>query len=187
MENAIPYAKRIKQILQAMNGKAKPSATIISPFHGEHDHSQCQSQALKNALARCQRRGLKLTKTRQQVLEIVWSSHNPIGAYDVLQKLQEQGHKPAPPTAYRALDFLVSTQLVHRIESLNAYIGCPSSDVRHQCQFYICTKCGHIAETNSSLVDDALQDGAKQLGFESEQAVIEVHGVCRLCQESPKR
>lgn len=158
------------------------SKNVISPFHGEHDHSHCQTQALESALEECQKQGLKLTKIRQQVLEIIWTQHNPIGAYDVLQKLQEAGHKPAPPTAYRALEFLVSAKLIHRIESLNAYIGCPSPNASHQCQFYICTSCGHTAEVNNSLISEALTNSAKELGFESTQSVIEVHGVCQDCQ-----
>jgi len=157
-------------------------ANVISPFHGEHDHTHCQSQAMQTALQECKRQGLRLTTIRQQVLEIIWGSHNPIGAYDVLQKLQEAGHKPAPPTAYRALEFLVTAKLVHRVESLNAYIGCPSPGANHQCQFYICTQCGHIAELNSPAVSKALQAGADELGFKGMQPVIEVHGVCNSCQ-----
>jgi Fur family zinc uptake transcriptional regulator len=159
------------------------SKNVISPFHGEHDHSHCQTQALEAALLECQKQGLKLTKIRQQVLEIIWTQHNPIGAYDVLQKLQEAGHKPAPPTAYRALEFLVSAKLIHRIESLNAYIGCPSPNATHQCQFYICTSCGHTAEVNNALISEALTNSAKELGFECTQPVIEVHGVCQDCQK----
>jgi len=155
---------------------------VITPFHGEHDHSHCQTQALAAAIEHCAKQGLKLTKLRQQVLEIIWDSHHPIGAYDVLQKLQERGHKPAPPTAYRALEFLASAQLIHRIESLNSFIGCPSPGASHQCQFYICRECGFIAELNNSDIAMALSDGARQLSFESQQAVIEVHGVCKDCQ-----
>jgi len=158
------------------------SSKVISPFLGEHDHSECENQALDAAVEQCASQGLKLTKIRRQVLEIIWSQHNPIGAYDVLQQLQERGHKPAPPTAYRALDFLVSAELIHRIESLNAYIGCPSPGSNHQCQFYICSECGHIAELHSTAVSDALSDGARDLGFKTMQPVIEVHGVCKTCQ-----
>jgi len=161
---------------------SEPKTSVISPFHGEHDHNHCQSQALEAAQLACQKQGLRLTKIRNQVLEIIWASHNPIGAYDVLHQLQERGHKPAPPTAYRALDFLVSANLIHRIESLNAYIGCPSPNANHQCQFYICTECGHIAEVHNQNVTKALCEGAEELGFVSHQPVIEVHGTCRDCQ-----
>jgi len=155
---------------------------IISPFHGEHDHSHCQKSALESAIEECKKQGLRLTNIRRQVLEIIWAQHNPIGAYDVLQKLQEAGHKPAPPTAYRALEFLVSAKLVHRVESLNAYIGCPSPSSSHQCQFYICNECGHVAEVSNAAVSKALDASAKELGFTNTQPVIEVHGVCKSCQ-----
>ncbi|MEO0367319.1 MAG: Fur family transcriptional regulator [Pseudomonadota bacterium] len=156
-------------------------AKIISPFHGDHDHSQCQSLAISLALSQCEKQGLRLTAIRRQVLEIVWDSHLPIGAYEVLQKLQDQGHKPAPPTAYRALDFLVSANLVHRIESLNAYIGCPSPDANHQCHFYICRDCGHTAEIHNQAVTDALKDSARDIGFTTQTPVVEVHGLCSEC------
>ena len=164
------------------NSKKKPTPNVISPFHGEHNHTNCQTQAMELALTHCKKNSLKLTKIRQQVLEIIWESHNPIGAYDVLQKLQERGHKPAPPTAYRALDFLVNAQLIHRIESLNAFIGCPSPNNSHQCQFYICRECNHIAEINNQDIANALQAGAQELGFSSQQPIIEVHGLCKDCK-----
>ncbi len=160
------------------------SKQVISPFHGEHDHSLCQKDALESAVIECEKQGLRLTTIRRQVLEIIWAQHNPIGAYDVLQKLQESGHKPAPPTAYRALEFLVSAKLVHRVESLNAYIGCPSPNAKHQCQFYICSECGHVAEVSNPDVSAAITAGAEDLGFTSQQPVIEVHGVCKDCQKS---
>ncbi len=157
-------------------------ADVISPFHGEHDHSHCQSNAIETALAECKKQGLRLTAIRQKVLEIIWDSHNPIGAYDILQKLKSEGRVPAPPTAYRALDFLVAAKLVHRVESLNAYIGCPHPQSNHQCQFYICTKCGHIAELNSQNVSASILESSNSLGFKAEKSVIEVHGVCSGCQ-----
>lgn len=180
MENPVTTAKRIEQVLLSVNKQR--GKDIISSFHGDHDHSQCQEQAIENALKRCHDQGLKLTRLRQQVLEIVWGSHHPIGAYDVLKQLQERGHKPAPPTAYRALDFLVSAQLIHRIESLNSFIGCPSPAAGHQCQFYICKKCGYIAEDDNQGVANAVSDAAAQLGFAFQQPVIEVHGICKHCQ-----
>lgn len=54
--------------------------------------------------------GLRLTALRRRVLELVWQSHKPLGAYDILAVLSEQdGRRAAPPTVYRALDFLLKT------------------------------------------------------------------------------
>src|SRR3546814_13298582 len=89
-----------------------------------HDHSHCVHTALSEADAICARQGLRLTALRKRVLELVWQSHRPLGAYDILAVLSEQdGRRAAPPTVYRALAFLLENGLVHRIASLNAFIG----------------------------------------------------------------
>jgi len=91
-----------------------------------HDHSRCVSHALAEAETICARQGLRLTALRKRVLELVWASHKPLGAYDILGVLSdEDGRRAAPPTVYRALDFLLENGLVHRIASLNAITDCP--------------------------------------------------------------
>ena len=87
----------------------------------------------------------RLTELREQVLELVWRSHAPIGAYQILDQLAERG-RVAPPTVYRALEFLSREGLIHRIDSLNAYVGCPSPARPHQAYFFICRACGDAAE-----------------------------------------
>ena len=87
-----------------------------------HDHSHCVSDALRAADALCARSGARLTALRRRVLELVWQSHRPLGAYDILGVLSsEDGRRAAPPTVYRALDFLLEHGLIHRLASLNAY------------------------------------------------------------------
>ena len=92
----------------------------------DHDHDACVSDALTRADEICAERGARLTALRRAVLEIVWASHAPIGAYEILDRLQtarradnDEPARAAPPTVYRALDFLLEHGLAHRIESLN--------------------------------------------------------------------
>ena len=89
-----------------------------------HDHGHCLANALQYATAVCTERGARLTPVRQRVLEIIWQSHRPLGAYAILEVLSAEGHSPAPPTVYRALEFLLTHGLVHRLSSLNAFVGC---------------------------------------------------------------
>ncbi|MCK5914330.1 MAG: transcriptional repressor, partial [Desulfuromusa sp.] len=88
----------------------------------DHDHLSCIAAAMANAEQLCQHRGKRFTAIRRRVFELVWQQHKPIGAYEVLEKLQQDG-RAAPPTVYRALDFLLELGLVHRIASLNAFVG----------------------------------------------------------------
>jgi Fur family zinc uptake transcriptional regulator len=150
-------------------------------FAAAHDHRRCIDDALDKAAALCEQRGARLTELRRRVLELVWRSHEPIGAYTILEQLQRERGGAAPPTVYRALDFLLELGLVHRIESLNAFIGCPHPDLRHRTQYLICTRCSGVAEIDDARIDRALLAGAAAAGFTLDRSMVELRGVCPRC------
>ncbi len=169
-------------------------------FSGDrHDHRACVEVALATAARLCLERRARLTPLRRRVLELVWRGHAPVGAYDILGRLSaehgtaakekgtaaEQGTRrpTAPPTVYRALEFLLAQGLIHRIESLNAYVGCVHPDGAHGGQFLICTGCGATAEVHDPRVDAAVARRAEELGFAVARKTIEVEGLCPPCQQ----
>lgn len=148
-----------------------------------HDHSKCVRDALDAAAALCRQRGARLTETRRHVLELIWAEHRPVGAYDLLAALARDGQAAAPPTVYRALDFLLAQGLVHRIESLNAFVGCPEPGRPHRGQFLICEACGRSAEIRDRRVDSAIRRNAEGAGFALSRTTIEAHGLCPDCRD----
>lgn len=159
---------------------------IFTPLASRpHDHSHCVHNALTEADAICERAGLRLTALRRRVLELVWQSHKPLGAYDILGVLTEQdGRRAAPPTVYRALDFLLENGLVHRIASLNAFVGCNHPAHAHQGQFLICRTCNAAIELSTDSISEAIVAGAATVGFTVESQTVEVVGVCSGCQKN---
>ena len=158
----------------------------MSQFSGgflerDHDHRHCVLEALDGAAVLCAERGARLTELRRRVLELIWSGHRPLGAYDVLGRLSRERGGAAPPTVYRALDFLLEHGLIHRIESLNSFVGCAHPGVPHAGQFLICRDCGRAAEINDARIDDAITLGARRAGFRVERRTIEVEGFCPHC------
>ncbi|WP_213878142.1 Fur family transcriptional regulator [Pseudomonas sp. dw_358] len=150
-----------------------------------HDHSHCVHSALSEADVICTRLGLRLTTLRRRVLELVWQSHKPLGAYDILAVLSEEdGRRAAPPTVYRALDFLLENGLVHRIASLNAFMGCNRPEHAHQGQFLICRNCHVAVELEQKSISDAIIKGAKDVGFTVEAQTVEIVGLCANCRSS---
>lgn len=147
-----------------------------------HDHRVCVEAALAEAARICARRGVRLTPLRRRVLELLWDSHAPAGAYDLLRRLAKETARSAPPTVYRALDFLLAQGLIHRIESLNAYVGCVHPDEFHGGQFLICGDCGAAAEVHDPRVDAAIARRAESLGFSVGRKTVEVRGRCQPCQ-----
>lgn len=154
--------------------------------HPHHDHARCVAQALDAADEGCRRSGARLTDLRRRVLELVWCSHRPVGAYAVLEALGRDGFSPAPPTVYRALDFLLAQGLIHRIERLNAFVGCTHPGQPHGAHFLLCSQCGAAAELNDSRIDNAVEDAAGRLGFTVARKTVEVEGLCPACQSDPQ-
>lgn len=150
----------------------------------DHDHTHCIADALTRADALCAERGARLTALRRQVLELVWTSHRPRGAYAILEDLsQREGKSTAPLTVYRALEFLVEQGLVHRIESLNAYIGCAAPGAMHSGQFLVCEACGNAVEIDDPRIRAAIDITAGERGFRVNRPTVEVRGMCTDCQE----
>lgn len=155
---------------------------VITPFKKlSHAHKRCTESALSVAQATCNSRGVRLTTLRRRVLELVWSGHQPVKAYDILDALRDERSGSAPPTVYRALDFLRAEGLVHKIESLNAYVGCGAPDHNHASQFLICRRCGTAAEMDDTDIRNLIADMASAMGFKIDKEIIEVEGVCSQC------
>ena len=156
-------------------------------FHdGGHEHQGCIADALARAEAVCRQRGARLTPLRRKVLELVWGSHRATKAYDLLAALGDEDGAAKPPTVYRTLEFLMELGLVHRIDSLNAFVGCPMPDRRHTAQFLICGVCGEVSEMTASSIDRAVADQAAGSGFALSRQIIELHGKCPRCTAFPQ-
>lgn len=147
-----------------------------------HDHRRCVQDALATGEAVCAQRGARLTELRRRVLEIVWGGHKPLGAYDILEALGRERGGAAPPTVYRALEFLLEQGLIHRIECLNAYIGCRAPGPAHGGQFLICKACGAVAELDDAPIEAAIRKAAARAGFTVERKAVEAVGLCPRCR-----
>ncbi len=163
-----------------MKKPAAPAALGFAP--SDHDHDDCVRAALQAAEAICRERGQRLTALRRQVLELVWSNHRPVGAYALLDRLQQVSGRAAAPTVYRALDFLQGLGLVHRLASLNAYAGCVRPGEAHTGQFLICTSCQALAELNDPAVAGAIAGSAEATGFSVGHSTVEISGLCPDCR-----
>jgi Fur family zinc uptake transcriptional regulator len=162
--------------------KSSREATAVFPAP-DHDHDRCSTDAMAVAEALCHERGQRLTPIRRNVLATLLASHKPLGAYEIIDRLAPKGPRPAPITAYRALEFLRENGLVHRIESRNAFIACVHNHAAGELvAFLICERCGAVGEASSAEVTSTLTAAARAAGFTPKSPIIEISGICTHCR-----
>lgn len=157
-----------------------PKHACIDPKHHVHD-----AHGFVAAVERaCRERGLRLTPIRASVLGLVADAGKPVKAYDLLEQMREgEGTgAAAPPTVYRALDFLLANGFIHKLESVNAFVACHHPNAaHHSVPFLICSRCHAAVELEDKQVVAALDQRARALGFEPQAQTLEVHGLCARC------
>ena len=156
------------------------SHACSSPDHHVHD-----AAGFVSAVGRaCSERGLRLTEIRARVLGLVADAGKPIKAYDLLDKVREGegAGAAAPPTVYRALDFLLANGFIHKLESVNAFVACHHPNAaQHSAPFLICDACHKAVELEDEHVVATLDAQARALGFSPQTQTLEVHGLCAEC------
>ena len=136
---------------------------------------------IHKARAYCEQRGARFTPLREKVYEILVSKHGPMGAYELLDSLKETESSAKPATVYRALDFLIGNGFIHKVASLNAFVGC-SHPLKHQeCYFLICDNCKNISECCDANITAAIQTTAIQNQFVAKNTTLEISGHCNEC------
>lgn len=155
-----------------------------------NDHQHCIDEALIKAEAICGAQGAKLTTLRRHVLLLIWQNHKPLGAYTLIDMLADtEKRRVAPPTVYRALEFLLELGLIHRINSLNAYIGCTNPDLHLDPQglstnyFLICNQCQDSQEIIDATLADNISEVSGHTGFKAQKQWLEVTGLCEKCAQ----
>jgi Fur family transcriptional regulator, zinc uptake regulator len=185
-----PYNCRMK------TAKPSPDTAVHDHAHDHaheaHDHGHAHGHfaaggaslesALEMAEAYCRERGEKLTPIRRKVLELLLASGRATKAYSLLDEMRQIHPGSAPPTVYRALDFLLSAGLIHRIESINAFAVCHDLT---QCQhgiLVVCQQCGNVTELHEPKLRQALVSQIEAAGYRLSGDGIELKGVCAQCQ-----
>ena len=123
-----------------------------------------------------------LTPVRAEILAIIRASKKPLGAYAVLAAYKKRHANAAPPTIYRALEYLLAQHAIHRIEKLNAFVAC-DHDHGGDAQFLICDDCGATTEAAAKPLVTAAQKLAAQHNFHMRHSTVEITGLCAACRD----
>ena len=133
--------------------------------------------AVSAAEVRCEQSRERLTPPRRRVLQLLLEADGPMKAYDLIAAYGQDGEPAKPPTVYRALDFLMTAGLVHKVEALNAFVGCSHAHDEGGAELFICSDCGSVEERHGAPEPVHTPDG-----FVIERSVVEHFGHCGSCK-----
>ncbi len=147
------------------------------------------SKVLNKAEDKCRESGSKLTTKRKLILQQLIESRRLLSAYEIVDRMKEKTNNSMPAmSVYRILDFLESSNLVHKIESQNKYVACSHIQCNHShqtAQFLICDNCDFVKEINlDNAVTDKVDELAERENFNLRFSVMEFKGICQTCQST---
>lgn len=164
----------------------------VTHTHSHHCHVHSDGsleERINEAKTLCHVEGGRFTALREDIYRLILSAGRPLGAYDLINILQQQriqtGQKPsnvAPPTVYRSLDFLLEFGLIHQLNSINAYIPCCHPRAEHAAAFLICQKCSKVQELSNPPVSQMIEFSQQTLDFAVKKSMIELSGICHDCR-----
>jgi len=132
----------------------------------------------------CAQRGHRLTPIRRKVLELLLRHGRSLKAYELLDAMRAVHPGAAPPTVYRALDFLLAEGLIHRLDAVNAWAACCDAEGERHDLLVVCTRCGSIAEISDPELSRQLAARAAEVGYVPATHEIEIRARCAQCQST---
>lgn len=135
----------------------------------------------------CNQRGRRLTPIRRKVLEILLQRQRSVKAYELLDEIRSVQPGAAPPTVYRALDFLIAEGLIHRLDAVNAWAACMDAAGDRHDILVICTECGAVAEFSDPKLHRQLAQKVASAGFVLNHHETELRALCTPCHQKKSK
>lgn len=143
------------------------------------------ARKLAEAEAHCQARGAQLTALRREVLELLLLRNGSAKAYDLHDDMRERHGRVAPTTVYRALEFLMDQELVHRVDAINAFVVCNGEHQHHHAMMLVCSQCGQVTEWHDEEAFAALGKRLRKGAPGFREHAVEIKGLCENCARPP--
>lgn len=144
---------------------------------------QAIEQQLATAEQLCKQRQKRFTPIRKQVLELLIKAQRGLKAYELLDLVKQEQPNAAPPTVYRALDFLTEEGLIHRLDAINAWTACVDVAGEPHDLLVVCTQCGTVAELRAPRLSQQITDCIVQAGFALSSPETELRALCLNCSK----
>ncbi len=129
------------------------------------------------------KRGLKLTKERQRILDEVFALHGHFDPEELLLRMKNKGMKVSKASVYRTLPLLVASGLIEQVEKNDKHAHYEHTFGHGHHDHLICMKCGRVIEVYSPKLEAIQNELCRESDFDGMTHTLEIKGCCCDCRQ----
>ncbi len=127
---------------------------------------------------------IKLTKQRQEILDLIQASEGHMTADEIHTKLKENGKTVGIATIYRNLNVLYAEKMINRVR--HPELGFIYDKNLHDHYHFRCKECNRILDVEIPYQDNLHELVEKELGCLVLEHDMSFEGICKECLQAKK-
>lgn len=116
----------------------------------------------EDCLAYCREQGMRLSKQRQLILQLLWSTNEHLPASEIYDRLRQQGEAIGHTSVYQNLDALAKLGIIERVERAE---GCLYSHQTLSHSHVYCLDNGQLFDVMVELPAELVASVEEQFGL----------------------
>ena len=134
---------------------------------------QVAAGGLDAAIGRCRDLGMRLSRQRRMVLELLWDVKDHLSARDIFEKLNARGRNIGHTSVYQNLEALQSAGVIECLDRASGRLYGYRSDPHSH---LTCAESGAIQDLDVELPQDLLDQIERHTGFAIETYTLHLTG-----------
>jgi Fur family transcriptional regulator, ferric uptake regulator len=130
-------------------------------------------RSLEDALERCQVLGMRLSRQRRFILELLWQAQEHLSAREIYDRLNQQGKTIGHTSVYQNLEALSSQGIIECVERCDGRLYGHISDTHSHIN---CLDTNQIIDINVELPQDLLNQIEERTGVRITEYRIDFYG-----------
>ena len=149
-----------------------PIEVVVSTMYNEAIATK-PIRSLEDALARCQAMGMRVSRQRRFILELLWQEQEHLSAREIYDRLNQQGKDIGHTSVYQNLEALSAQGIIECIERSDGRLYGNISDSHSHVN---CLDTNQIMDVHVQLPEELIKQIEQQTGVQITDYTINFYG-----------
>ncbi|WP_186479133.1 Fur family transcriptional regulator [Synechococcus sp. NOUM97013] len=128
---------------------------------------------LQDAFDQCRYLGMRFSRQRRMVLDLLWTEASHLSARDIFERLNQQGRKIGHTSVYQNLEALQTAGVIECLDRASGRLYGYRSDPHSH---LTCLESGAIEDLDVELPDALLKEIERRTGYRIESYTLQLNG-----------